>query len=120
MDDTPLYTSPCTAKSLWQEYRIYSDRIEFATLLGNMVVPFTDIESAALAGSDVDALFHGDLRLKNFRPALKLDWANFTDHIVLDKSTGYIHRILFTPENPAVFLEQLRGAMAARASDHSE
>jgi hypothetical protein len=111
MHDTPLYTSHCTAKSLWQEYRIYADRIEFSTLLGTMAVPFTAIESADLAGSDVDALLHGDLRLKNFRPALKLDWANFTDHIVLDKSSGHIHRVLFTPENPQEFMDALQRAI---------
>ncbi len=114
MNDTPLYVSPSTARSLWQEYRIYADRVEFATLLGTLTVPFESIESADVAGSDMVALLKGDLRLKNFRPALKLDWANFQEHVVLDKRDGSIHRILFTPENPAEFIEALRRAMDAR------
>jgi hypothetical protein len=113
MTDTALYTSPSTARSLWQEYRIYADRIEFSTLFGTMTVPFASIESADVAGSDMAALLKGDLRLKDFRPALKLDWANFQEHVVLDKADGKIHRILFTPENPAEFIAALHQAMDA-------
>jgi hypothetical protein len=116
MSDTPAYTSPSSARSLWQEYRIYDDRVEFATLFGTMTVPFESIENAEVAGSDLGALLQGDLRLKNFRPALKLDWANFAEHVVLDKSDGHIHRILFTPENPQEFILALQAAMARHAA----
>jgi hypothetical protein len=34
MADTPLYTSPCAARSLWHEYRVYDDRVELDTLTG--------------------------------------------------------------------------------------
>lgn len=112
MNDTPLYISPSTTRSLWQEYRIYTDRVEFATLFGTMAVPFASIESVDVAGSDMAALLKGDLRLKNFRPALKPDWANFQEHVVLDKAEGKIHRILFTPDNPTEFIETLRRAIA--------
>lgn len=106
-----LYVSPSSAKSLWQEYRIYADRMEFHTLLGTMVVPFDTIEDVNVLDSDVGALLRGDMRLKNFRPALKLDWANFAEHVVLDKSEGMIHRVLFTPDDPAAFVAALRSAM---------
>jgi hypothetical protein len=106
-----LYVSPSSAKSLWQEYRIYADRVEFHTLFGTMEVPFGTIEGARVLDSDIDALFRGDLRLKNFRPALKLDWANFAEHVVLDKCEGMIHRVLFTPDDPAAFVEALHAAM---------
>jgi hypothetical protein len=103
MNSAPVFTSPSTAKSLWQEYRIYEDRLEFETIFGTMVVDFENVETIKIAESDVKDLFHGDLHLNNFRPALKFDWANFVKHVVLDKSTGHVRRVLFTPEDPEAF-----------------
>ena len=111
MSEEPIYVSACTAKSLWQEYCIYSDRVEFKTHLGTLVVPFSQIETVSVRQSDVKGLLQGDLQLKGFRPALKLDWANFVEHVVLDKSEGKIHRILFTPEDPAEFERILKNAL---------
>jgi len=107
MNDEALYTSPSTVKSLWQEYRIYRDRVEFATHLGTVSIPLDVIETVEVQESDVKGLMKGDLKLNNFRPAIKLDWANFVEHVVLDKSEGYCKRFLFTPENPAEFKEKL-------------
>ena len=107
MSDNQIYTAKSTVKSLWQEYRIYDDRVEFDTQFGLMTVPFDHIEQVEILGSDVKGLLQGDLRLKNFRPALKLDWANFLEHVVLDKSEGYVRRVLFTPDD----LEAFKGAL---------
>jgi len=74
MSDTPIYTSKSTAKSLWQEYHIYRDRVEFDTLFGCMSVPFEHVESVEVSESEVKGLLKGDLHLKGFRPALKIDW----------------------------------------------
>ena len=112
MSDTPIYTSKSTVKSLWQEYRIYEDRIEFDTLFGLLTVPFDHIEEVSVSESEVRGLFKGDLHLKNFRPALKLDWANFLEHVVLDKSKGYVRRVLFTPDDPEAFKNSLDEALA--------
>lgn len=103
MPDMPVYTSKSTAKSLWQEYRIYDDRMEFDTLFGRMVIPFDEIERVEVSESEVKGLLRGDLHLKNFRPALKLDWANFQEHVVLDKQEGWVRRVLFTPDDPEAF-----------------
>jgi hypothetical protein len=111
MNDMPTYSSKSTIKSLWQEYRIFNDRVEFHTLLGKMVVPFDHIEKVNISESEIKGLLRGDLHLKNFRPALKLDWANFLEHVVLDKSQGHIRRILFTPENPLAFKKALDNAL---------
>ncbi|NOY06404.1 MAG: hypothetical protein GXO82_07210 [Chlorobi bacterium] len=108
----PIYTSPSTVKSLWQEYRIYDNRVEFDTLFGRMTVPFDHIERVDVSESEVKGLFKGDLHLKNFRPALKLDWANFLEHVVLDKGEGRIRRVLFTPHNPEAFKSALDEALA--------
>lgn len=107
MSNEALYVSNSTARSLWQEYRIYDDHLEFATLFGVMRIPFDSIESIDVRESDVKGLLKGDLGLKNFRPALKIDWANFQEHVVLDRTEGFCKRILFTPENPHEFKEVL-------------
>ena len=112
MSDTPIYTSKSTVKSLWQEYRVYDDRVEFDTLFGQMTVPVDHIERVNVSESKVKGLLKGDLHLKNFRPALKLDWANFLEHVVLDKSEGHIRRVLFTPDDPAAFKSALDEALA--------
>lgn len=113
MNDKPIYTSRSTNKSIWQEYLIYNDRIEFNTLFGKMTVPFDHIERVNVAESDLKRLLtRCDLQLKNFRPALKLDWANFLEHVVLDKSEGKIRRILFTPDDPEAFISVLEEALS--------
>ena len=86
MSDEALYVSPSTVRSLWQEYRIFKDRLEFANHLGTVTIPLDVIETVEVQESDVKGLFKGDLKLKNFRPAIKLDWANFVEHVVIDKS----------------------------------
>ena len=112
MTAEPLYRSKSIVKSLWQEYRIYGDRVEFVTHFGLMTVPFDTIERVGVSESEVRGLFRGDLHLKNFRPALKLDWANFAEHVVLDKSEGLVRRVLFTPDDPEAFKNALEEAIA--------
>ena len=110
MNEEPLYTSKCTFKSFWQTYSVFATHLEFHTFFGKMVIPFENIEKVEVTESDVAGLLKGDLKLRDFRPALKLDWANFTEHIVLDKSDGMLHRILFTPDNIQEFMDALKGA----------
>ena len=111
MTNIPIYASKSTVKSLWQEYRIYDDRVEFDTLFGTITVSFDHIERVEVSESEVDGLLKGDLHLRNFRSALKLDWANFPEHVVLDKSEGHIHRILFTPDDSEEFKSALDEAL---------
>ena len=107
MTEKPIYTSKSTVKSLWQEYRIYKDRVEFSTHTGIISIPLDKIEGVEVNESDVKGLFKGDLKLKGFKPAIKLDWANFVEHVVLDKKGGHCKRFLFTPENPQEFKDVL-------------
>lgn len=113
MDGHAIYTSPSTVKSLWQEYRIYQDHVEFDTRVGVLSIPFEKIESIEVQESDLKGLLKGDLRLKGFKPAIKLDWANFLEHVVLDRKEGFCKRFLFTPENPEEFKAALDRALAA-------
>ncbi len=112
MDTEPIYVSESTAKSIWQEYRIYSNRVEFDTHFGCMTIPFEHIERAEVSESEVKGLMRGDLHLKGFRPALKVDWANFVEHVVIDKSEGLIHRVLLTPADPDEFVSTLDEALS--------
>lgn len=105
-----VYLSKSTIKSLWQEYRIFKDHLEFATLAGDIMIPFENVEKALVSESEIKGLLKGDLHLKDFRPAIKLDWANFTEHIVLDKKEGIVKRILFTPDDPKAFINALEKA----------
>jgi hypothetical protein len=111
MSDAVVYASKSTAKSLWQEYRVYADRVEFDTKFGMLSVPFDHIEKVEISESEVRGLLRGDLHLKDFRPALKLDWANFLEHVVVDKSQGYVRRILLTPDDLQAFKSALDGAL---------
>jgi hypothetical protein len=111
MSAAPIYTSKSSVKSLWQEYRIYEDHLEFGTLFGQMTIPFEHVESVEVSESDLKGLLKGDLKLKGFRPALKLDWANFVEHVVLDKSKGRVRRVLFTPDDPKAFKSTLDQAL---------
>jgi hypothetical protein len=112
MSDEAVYVSNSTARSLWQEYRIYDDHLEFSTMFGVMRIPFDTIETIDVRESDVKGLLKGDLGLKNFRPALKIDWANFQEHVVLDRAEGFCKRILFTPEEPQQFKKVLEDNLA--------
>ncbi len=112
MDETPSYLSKSTVKSFWQEYRVYANRVEFETRFGRMTVPFEHVEGIEVSESEVKGLLRGDLHLKGFRPALKLDWANFLEHVVLDKNEGWVHRLLFTPDDPVAFKAAVEAALS--------
>ena len=112
MSENAVFISKSTVKSFWQEYRIYDDRVEFVTRFGRLTVPFEHVEGVEVSESEVKGLLRGDLHLKNFRPALKLDWANFVEHVVLDKSDGFVRRVLFTPADVAGFKRALDAALS--------
>ena len=109
MSDTPLYISHCGAKSFWQKYEIFTNRVELHTLLGRIVVPLEQIEAVEVFPPVIKSL---RLHLRDFRLGLKLDLIDFQEHVVLDKSTGMIHRIMFTPDDPAAFKRALDEAIA--------
>lgn len=108
MEQPALYTSKCLARSLWQEYRVYDDRVELDTLLGTLRVPFDQVEGAAIAHNYMQGV---RLQLRGLRPGIKLDWADFHEHVVLDKSTGLFRHVAFTPDNPEEFVAALEKAL---------
>lgn len=120
MTDAPVYTSPGSVRSLWQTYRIYDDHLEFDSIFGRLTVPFDRIEDVSVVGSDLKRLVKGELTLRDFRPALKLDWANFMEHVVVDKTGTFIRRVLFTPEDPGAFKRALDEALARYRRERAE
>ena len=58
MNGTPLYASKRTAKSLWQQYRIYRDRLELQSwiLLHTVVLPIDEIQAVKLRPSVLGGL----------------------------------------------------------------
>lgn len=118
MNDLPIYTSRSTVKSLWHEYRVYENRLELDSSVGLLVIPFEHVERVDVSESDVAGLLRGEVHLSDFQPALKLDWANFTEHVVLDEDSGRLRRVLFTPEDPAGFKKVLESALSDYREQH--
>ena len=104
MNDTPIYTSKRTGRSLWQEYRIYRERLELQSwfLLHTIVVPANEIQAVEV------------------RPAgpiwgVKLDNCNFCRHVLLTKKSGLFKRIGFSPDDPEKFLASCQSIMPGTA-----
>jgi hypothetical protein len=108
MEQPPLYTSTCSAKNFWREYRIFHDRVELDTFFKTLTVPFSDVEGIEVAHSYSEGV---RLQLRHGM-GLKLDWADFHPHVVLEKSTGFFRHIAFTPDDPEEFRPTLETALA--------
>lgn len=101
MKQSPLYTSDCSKKSLWQKYEIFDDRVELHTWVGTFKIPFDQIEKIDVYPPVLKSL---RMHLRNCLPiGIKLDAADFKEHVILDKKKGLVRHILFTPEDPAEF-----------------
>ncbi len=113
MSDAPILESGSGARQLWQRYRIHADRLEFDTMFGRWTIPFATIEGVDVAEAQLAALLRLRFDLKNFPFGVKLDTADFAEHVVLDRNEGVIKRILFTPDDPAGFKRVLEEALEA-------
>ena len=93
MDDTLLYKSKRTGKSLWQQYRIYRDRFELQSwfLFHTVVVPTSEIQAV-------------EVRPPGLIWGLKLDNCNFCHHVLLTRKSGFFKHIGFTPDDPEKFV----------------
>ena len=99
MGPHPLYKSKRKFKNMWQEYRVFDDRVELATIFKTLVIPFEQVNRIAVANP-----FRGWWRLK-------LDWADFHEHVELDKATGLFRHLAFTPDDPETFRATLEAAL---------
>jgi len=93
----PTYVSEACAKSLWNEYRVYEDRIElkFWLFFKTFMIFYEDMISIALFDPPV---------IKTKFWALKLDWADFNKHVGIVRKTGFMKHLRFTPQEPDKFV----------------
>ena len=103
MNAPPLYASKRTAKSLWQEYRIYADRLELQSwlLFHTIIVPAGEIKSVEVRPS----AFRG---WKGATLGIKIDNCDLFRHVLLTRKHGLFRRIGFSPDDPERFVEQCR------------
>lgn len=111
MIDTPLYTSKRTAKSLWQQYRIYRDRIELQSwiLLHTVVLPIDEIQAVKLRPSSVIGIWKylaGGMKLNiGDMWGIKIDFCDLCPHVLLRKKSGIFNAIGFSPDEPERFVQ---------------
>ncbi|MFC1637150.1 hypothetical protein ACFL5Z_20200 [Planctomycetota bacterium] len=108
--DQPLYVSRRMFRNLWQEYRIYTDRIELRSCVGRKVIRAEDIIDVEVR----PPLVIGDLfRCKGFARsfALKLDLADFFRHVAIHRRSGWIKHIRITPDDPDMFVSLCKSIM---------
>ncbi len=93
----PTYVSKACAKSLWNEYRVYEDRVElkFWLFFKTYVIFYEDMISIAVFNPPV-------IRTKFW--ALKLDWADFNIHVGIERKNGFMKYLRFTPQEPDGFV----------------
>ena len=89
-------------KSLWQKYEIFEDRVELHTKwAGTFKIPFDQIERVEVYPPVLRSLL---LHIRHCLPiGIKLDAADINEHVILDKNSGLVRHLLFTPEDPAEF-----------------
>ena len=101
--NTPIYISKPTIKSLGNEYCIYYDRIElrcrFPFVTKTLVIKKADLIS-------IDVFKPPVLRTTFW--ALKLDLADLKQHVGIKRRNGLFKQLRFTPENPGVFVTKAR------------
>jgi len=104
MNDTPIYISKRTGRGLWQEYRIYRDRLELQSwfLFHTVVVPVNEIQAV-------------EVRPSGIIWGVKLDNCNFCRHVLLTKKSGLFKRIGFSPDDPEKFVAVCQSIMLGTA-----
>src|SRR5260370_42018887 len=91
INDPPLYASKRTAKNLWQQYRIYRDRLELQSwlLFHTMILPRDEIQAIEVRPS----VWSSD---KGITWGIKLDNCDLCRHVLLTKKSGILKRVGFT------------------------
>ena len=97
--EQPVYVSRRTPASLWQGYRIFSDRLELQSwiLFHTIVIPAREILTIEARPS----VFSGR---KGFTWGIKLDNSDLHRHVRVRRKTGFWKCIAFTPDNPDEFV----------------
>ena len=103
MIETPhklIYESKGTPRSLWNNYRIFDDRIEleFRIFFTKIVIPKDAFVKIEIYKPPV---------IRTVFWALKLDWADLYPHIGIERNSGFFKKIRFTPSDPNEFKQKV-------------
>lgn len=101
-----LYISKRSLRNLWQEYRIYKDRLELQSwlLFRTLVIPSADILHIEVRPRFVMFdLMRGKSLV--YALAMKIDFSDFHTHVAIHRKSGLMKHIRITPNNPAEFME---------------
>jgi hypothetical protein len=101
--EQPLYVSARSFKNIWQEYRIYTDRIELKTFMGRKIIFAGDILDVEVR----PCLVIGDIfRGRGFKEilTLKLDLADLYPHVAIHRRSGWFKHLRITPDDPDTFV----------------
>lgn len=104
--EQPIYVSRRTPASLWQQYRIYPDRLELQSwfLLRTLVILANEILEIEIRPS----IFGGS---KGFTWGIKLDMTDLCQHVLIRRKSGFFKRLAFTPDNPDEFARICRSVL---------
>ena len=110
--ERPVHVAPRTWLTLGQQYRVYPDRLEFGTLLGRIVIRFEHLVSIDVRPPVVVA---DALRCRSWAYffALKIDFADFTEHVSVLRTGALLPNVRFSPDDPDLFVRICREQMAA-------
>jgi hypothetical protein len=102
----PLYRSRPGWRNLFQEYRLYGDRLELPCriLWRTFRIPLEDIRELGLA------MPYGTTRLW----CIKLDLCDLFPHLYLVRRHGWIKTLEFTPDHPEAFLAAVNAVLKRR------
>ena len=109
-----LYTSKRSWRSLWHQYRVYTDRLELPSLIGKKVIPVSDILDVEVRPPvAIWDLFRG--KGLAYCWGLKLDLADLCRHVALHRTSGIMKRLRFSPDNPEEFVAKCKCALMAQS-----
>ncbi len=113
MSEEPICISRRLFRNLWQQYRIYPDRVELRFFAGWKIVRAEDILDVEVRPAVVIAdLFRRKGFIRSF--ALKLDLADFFRHVAVHRRTGWIKHLRFTPDDPETFVQICKSILRNR------
>ncbi len=112
--EPPLYVSRRSGASLWQEYRIYGDRVELQAwmLLHTIVIPVNELLEIEVRPPVAFADLFRRRGAWNIL-ALKIDLADIRRHVAVRRRSGFIKCIRFTPDHPEDFVRACKSIMPA-------
>lgn len=113
MPEEPLYVSRRLIRNLWQQYRIYADRVELQSFPGKKILPAEDILNVEVRPAMVIAdVFRGRGFSRSF--ALKMDLADLFRHVAIHRRSGWFKHLRFTPDDPEMFVQVCKSIISNR------